>query len=110
MTATINVQVLTVDELLPAVVEHFGSESASTSDPLPELPGIYVWSADGRVLCIGSAASLAKRVGDEKWWIAGHQPDNQWAVTVVHMLKVYNATVQWSRPKTTQTPYCWNGA
>ena len=95
MTATINVQVLTVDELLPAVAEHFGSDSAFTSDPLPELPGVYVWSADSRVLYLGSAASLAKRVGDEKSWIAGHEPDEQWAVTVVHTLKIYNATVQW---------------
>lgn len=95
MTATISVQVLTVDELLPAVAEHFGSESDFIASPLPELPGVYVWSTDGRVLYVGSAASLAKRVGDEKWWIAGHEPDEQWEVTVIHMLKIYNATVQW---------------
>jgi hypothetical protein len=34
-------------------------------------------------------------VGDEKWWIAGHEPDSQWEVTVIHMLKIYNAMVQW---------------
>lgn len=95
VTATINVQVLTIDELLPALAKHFGSESAFAAEPLPKLPGVYVWSADGRVLYIGSASSLARRVGDERWWIAGHEPEEQWAVTVVHMLKIYNATVQW---------------
>jgi hypothetical protein len=95
MTATISVQVLTVDELLPAVTEHFGSEHTFMADSLPQLPGIYVWSTDDRVLYIGSAASLAGRVGDEKGWIAGHKPDEQWEVTVVHMLKIYNATVRW---------------
>ncbi|MBD0736058.1 hypothetical protein [Streptomyces sp. CBMA29] len=95
MTAAISVQVLTVDELLTAMAEHFGSEHTFLTDHLPNLPGVYVWSTDDRVVYIGSAASLAKRVSDEKGWIAGHEPDEQWAVTVVHMLKIYNATVQW---------------
>ena len=95
MPTPISVQVLTIDELQPAVVEHFGSARAFQADLLPRLPGAYVWSADGRVLYIGSAASLAKRVGDEKYWIAGHEPDEAWEVSVVHTLRIHDATVQW---------------
>ncbi|WP_152523113.1 hypothetical protein [Nocardiopsis potens] len=95
MPVPLSVQILTVDELLPAAAEHFGSECTFRTEPLPMAPGVYVWSTDRRVLYIGSAKSLAARVGDEKGWIAGYAPDDYWEVSVVHMLTVYSATVQW---------------
>lgn len=47
------------------------------------------------MLYVGSAKSLKARVGDELGWIAGHETTERWSVTVVHMLKVFDAAVSW---------------
>jgi len=95
MPIAVSVDVLTVDELGPAVSAHFGSQRLFTSGPPPDSSGAYVWSSDPAVLYIGSAASLARRLGDYRKWIAGYDPESDWEVSVVHMLKVHQADVQW---------------
>src|SRR5215472_6116884 len=62
MPIAVSVDVLTVDELGPAVSAHFGSQRLFTSGPPPDSSGAYVWSSDPAVLYIGSAASQAGRL------------------------------------------------
>jgi hypothetical protein len=95
MTASISVEVLTVDELRPVIADHFGSVRNFTSGPPPADPGVYVWSADRGVLYIGKAAALTQRIGYEASLISAHDPVSAWQVSVIHMLKVHSATVEW---------------
>ncbi len=52
-------------------------------------------SDDNAVTYIGSAASLAVRLGREKSWVDGHDPEVDWEVTVVRMLKRFAAVPYW---------------
>ncbi|WP_147449534.1 hypothetical protein [Actinomadura pelletieri] len=87
--------VLLVDELRPAFDNHFGTKRHLLSGEPPTDPGVYVWSSIGRMLYIGSAKSLAVRLAKEQGLIDGHDPDNEWEVTVIHQLKRFDATVEW---------------
>jgi hypothetical protein len=87
--------VLTVAELAPALQRHLGTAVAWRDGPAPAAPGVYVWSARGAVLYIGSAASLARRLADYDGWIAGYDPQERWEVSVIHMLKTHGADVSW---------------
>jgi hypothetical protein len=95
MPVAVSLDVLTIAEFAPALVAHFGSEQAFSVGPPPAAPGVYAWSSGQPVLYVGSAVSLAKRLGNYQRWIAGYDPDSSWEVTVVHMLKVHQASVQW---------------
>jgi len=98
MTAKLVFDVPVLDELLPALGEHAGvGTSFATGWPPPAAPGVYVWVRpdDEAVTYIGSAASLARRLGREKYWVDGHDPDTDWEVTVVHMLKRFSAVPRW---------------
>lgn len=95
MPAAISIDVLTVEELTSALTDHFGSERNFTAGTPPRSPGVYVWSTKQAVLYVGSAASLARRLGNYESWIAGYDPESAWEVTVIHMLKVHHASVQW---------------
>jgi len=97
MTTTITFPAMTRGELAPAVQAHFGRPEDFRQGQLPVEPGSYVWTCgeDDAVVYIGSAASLKKRLGDYGRWMAGYDPDSEWTVTVVHMLKTLDARVQW---------------
>lgn len=95
MPTPFTVDVLTVEELAPAVAAHCGALHSFASTAAPHEPGVYVWSADRAVLYIGSAALLDRRLGEYARWIANHDPQSEWTVSVVHMLTVHHAGVQW---------------
>lgn len=97
VTATLSFQVLTLGDLSPVLAAHAAIRSWSTSDPLPAGPGVYVWTAreDQAVLYVGSAASLARRIANERRWVRGYEPETKWAVTVVHLLKQFDASAHW---------------
>lgn len=95
MPVPVATDVLTVAELAPVFSEHFGEPRTLTTGTPPASPGVYVWSQDGAVLYVGSAAALARRLGNYQRWIDGYNPDSDWEVSVVHMLKVHNAVPQW---------------
>lgn len=98
-------QVLSVDDLSPALSEHsvevgahriFGiGTGVDEIAAVPRKPGVYVWDTDGAVLYIGSAASLYKRLTDYAKWLAGYKPNERWEVSVIHMLKIHRSTVRW---------------
>lgn len=90
-------EVLTIEDLQPALQEHFqGAASFGTAEP-PSRSGVYIWydPDDDGVLYVGSAKSLAARLGNERGWICGHDPATMWEVSVVHMLKLHSAEVVW---------------
>lgn len=111
MPSSISFPVLTLDELQPALKKHAGgadlqfshatalgkATATSGATPVPANPGCYVWTCgdDAAVAYIGSAASLAKRLGGYRDWLHDYDPDAAWDVTVVHMLHRLQATVQW---------------
>ncbi|RKF24654.1 GIY-YIG nuclease family protein [Micromonospora globbae] len=95
MTALVSVEVLEVIELAPALERHFGAARSWNHGTRPAEPGVYVWSVQGGVLYIGSAASLARRLADYDDWIVKYDPEDRWEVSVVHMLKTLGATVGW---------------
>ncbi len=91
-------EVAVLGELLPALAEHVGPGATFNSEwPPPPRPGVYAWvrPGDNAVAYIGSAASLAGRVRREKSWVDGHDPEADWEVTVVHMLKRLAAVPHW---------------
>lgn len=102
MTATLSLRVLTLTELMPVIDAHRrGLDRAplSFSDDAahPAQPGVYVWctQSDDAVAYIGSAASLKRRLGNERSWIDVHDPAAGWAPTVVHMLRQLEARPHW---------------
>lgn len=97
MPTILELHVALLEELLPALVEHDGPAAAFAMQwPPPSGPGVYVWATpDDAVAYIGSAASLATRLGRERSWIDGHDPETEWEVTVVHMLKRLSAMPHW---------------
>jgi hypothetical protein len=95
MPSQVAIDVCTVMELAPALSEHFGTSRALTKGAPPIGPGVYVWSREDAVLYVGSAASLLRRLADYQRWIDGYDPDSSWQVSVVHMLRTQDATVQW---------------
>jgi len=95
MAADITVQVLTLDELEPAITRHFGSGRSFAFGTLPSDPGVYVWTSDGRVVYIGSAKSLSRRVGDEQDMVQAYDPATEWHYSVIYVLKVHGAQVGW---------------
>lgn len=95
MPTTLEVPVLTVEELEPALTEHFSIKVALTQGSPPAAPGAYVWETDRKILYIGSGCPLRKRLGDYERWLTGAKPDERWEVSVVYMLKVFNASRWW---------------
>jgi GIY-YIG catalytic domain len=95
MPKSVAVDVLSLQELAPALIEHFGEPRAFELGVPPGEPGIYVWSSEDAVLYVGSAASLARRLTDYRRWIDGYDPETDWEVSVVHMLKTHHARSQW---------------
>jgi hypothetical protein len=95
MVADITVQVLTLDELEPAVTYHFGSARVFEFGTLPSRPGVYVWFSDSRVVYIGSAKSLSQRAGWEQGEVKSYEPATEWHYSVIHALKIQNAQVGW---------------
>jgi hypothetical protein len=95
MPKTLAVDVLSLEELAPALNEHFGSPRIFEVGEPPIRPGVYIWSRNDAVLYIGSAASLTRRLTDYQRWINGYDPDLAWEVSVVHMLKIHHARPQW---------------
>lgn len=100
--ATLSLPVLSLQELVPALGAHrieLGLPPRIFSDSLdhPKGAGVYVWCAqpDDAVAYIGSAANLARRVGNERSWVDVHEPESGWAPTVVHMLKHLEAKPHW---------------
>ena len=111
MPAKLEIDVLTVEDLIPAITKfHNGMERPWESGAPPALPGTYIWPDDqGRVLYIGSAKLLAVRLGAEQRWVDQHDPASMWEVTVIHGLKRLGATLDGSRPPTTTRPCAWSG-
>jgi hypothetical protein len=100
MTVLISVEVLTDDELEAGATDFLGVDVAlDRAWPPPKGPGTYRWASRG-TLYVGSAKSLLKRLGDELRWIEGYDPDCDWSVTVVHGLRVANATPAWIASRT----------
>jgi len=103
MPNSFDVEVLSVGDLRPALLDHFKTSPALnpnspdfSTGAAPRKPGAYVWSCgEGTVLYIGSAARLAERLGDYRRWISGYDPGSMWEVSVVHMLKRYEAEPRW---------------
>lgn len=108
MTAVISIVVLEVVELEPALRRHFGTATTWRCGTPPAAPGVYVWSARGGVLYIGSAASLVKRLADYGGWITKYNPGDRWEVSVVHMLTTQAPRSPGCRPSTTPTRSFWN--
>lgn len=101
MTTRLAFDVLTVDELTPALEEAPAAGplvAGKLPDELPDAPGVYVWvvPTTDAVAYIGSAAPLAKRVGDELNWIRDYDPADQWGVSVIHLLKHLRAKPRWA--------------
>ncbi len=97
MPTEISISVLTVEDLEPAVTKHFRGvpHPFTSTEVFPEEPGVYVWSAARRVLYIGKADSLASRLGYERGEVAAHNPLTHWHCSVIHLLKLHEATVEW---------------
>ena len=96
MPKSVTVDVLSLQELTPALEDHFGIPRNFERGEPPAGPGIYIWASDDdAVLYVGSAASLARRLADYRRWIEGYDPDSGWEVSVVHMLKLHRARSQW---------------
>jgi hypothetical protein len=110
MLTTLEIPALTVDELEPALMEHFAEKlrmpveeflaiakfpPSWSTGPAPLSDGVYVWEIDNKVLYIGSGCPLSRRLGDYDRWLAGAQPDSQWEVSVVYILKTMNASRRW---------------
>ncbi|WP_238005913.1 hypothetical protein KZZ52_41905 [Dactylosporangium sp. AC04546] len=102
MTTHVTIEVLTVEELAPALAKHFCAQPpAWQSGPAPAVPGTYVWTAQASgeapeaVLYIGSAASLHRRLSNYAGWIDGYDPEEGWEVSVIHLLKQSGAVVRW---------------
>jgi excinuclease UvrABC nuclease subunit len=91
--AEITVRVLTLDELAPAITEHFGApRPLSPTLPAPSSPGVYVWDVDGKVIYIGLAeSSLRSRIDLHQSMIRERRTDQ----SVPNMLRRYQATPNW---------------
>lgn len=100
MSADLVVEVLTVEELEDAVAVHDSEQGREPgcfrSDEPPAEPGVYVWSTESnrKVLYIGSAANLNKRIGQESQWLS-FDPNHDWAESVLYVLKRRDAEVAW---------------
>ncbi|NJC72420.1 GIY-YIG nuclease family protein [Planosporangium thailandense] len=97
MTVKITLDGLSKAELAPAVTAHFDEPRSFVTGTPPRLPGAYLWVVppDDFVGYIGSAADLAARLRDYRRWLDGYKPDEEWEVTVVHMIKIFGGTVWW---------------
>jgi hypothetical protein len=111
MPTTLEIPALTLDELEPALMEHFAEQLgmpveelamanfppswSTTDEPAPVSDGVYVWDVDNKVLYIGSGCPLSSRLGDYDRWLEGARPDPQWEVSVVNILRTMNASRRW---------------
>ncbi|MBS2532578.1 hypothetical protein KGQ20_07315 [Catenulispora sp. NF23] len=94
MPASITIDVQLIEETAPALLKHFGQPKAWESGPPPNAHGVYCWTSDRRILYIGKGEPLSKRLAYQAD-IDAHDPVSDWAVSVIHMLKRFNATLQW---------------
>jgi hypothetical protein len=80
----------------PAIIEHFGSpRQLSSGREFPDLPGVYIWSSNRRVMYVGMGSSLTIRLGYEQFEVDAHDPVENWHYSVIHMLRLHGATVEW---------------
>lgn len=114
MPAELRVPVLTVDELEDAVAVHDSEQGRKPgcfrSDKPPAEPGVYVWStgANHKVLYIGSAANLNKRIGEEREWLS-FDPNHNWAdhrVEQLHGQRLDRSSDQLARRRTSEVQRC----